>query len=573
MTFKSWSLYQKISGLVGLLIFFSAISTYYSIYSLKRIHSTIEQLAHVHFEARALSSQITDRQRFMVIQTRNIIIESDAKKLASIMVNFVDAGQKQDELFSKIGPLLDQAAKAELTIYKENRSKWFELIKKAYDLRLKGQTEEASTIIFAAQTDILNGMLKTLDTIRGITTVNAEAAGNDASTQVSTATTVSIALGLLSALLSGLIAFFVINGLKSSIQRIVGTLSENARLVAGASHQIASTAEELSQASTEQATSLEQTSSSIEEMNSMVGKNSDNASKAASTTHESNINAKEGQDVVAKMILAMGDINQSNNSIMEQVDYSNQQITEIVQVIKEIGLKTKVINDIVFQTKLLSFNASVEAARAGDQGKGFAVVAEEVGNLAQMSGNAAKEITELLDNSIHKVESIVNETKTKVGAQVLTGKEKVNIGTEIANQCGEILKTIVMGVSSISKMAEEISVASNEQALGVNEITKAISQLDSVTQQNSATSEETASAAEELSAQAESLSNAVEELVATIDGTGKRMVAEKTVISKNSGSSEKKSVNPATKFTPSPTKKSASMDGIPSHNHAGFEDV
>lgn len=571
MTFKSWSLYQKISGLVGLLIFFSAISTYYSIHSLKSIHSTIEQLAHVHFEARALSSQITDRQRFMVIQTRNIIIESDVKKLANIMDGFLEAGQKQDELFSKIEPLLDQAAKAELATYKENRSKWFELIKKAYDLRLKGQTEEVSAIIFAAQTDILNGMLKTLDTIRGITTVNAEAAGNDASTQVSTATTVSIALGLLSALLSGLIAFFVINGLKSSIQRIVGTLSENARLVASASHQIASTAEELSQASTEQATSLEQTSSSIEEMNSMVGKNSDNASKAASTTHESSINAKEGQDVVAKMILAMGDINQSNNSIMEQVDYSNQQITEIVQVIKEIGLKTKVINDIVFQTKLLSFNASVEAARAGEQGKGFAVVAEEVGNLAQMSGNAAKEITELLDNSIHKVESIVNETKTKVGAQVLTGKEKVNVGTEIANQCGEILNTIVMGVSSISKMAEEISVASNEQALGVNEITKAISQLDSVTQQNSATSEETASAAEELSAQAESLSNAVEELVATIDGTGKRMVVERTVISKNSGSSEKKSMKPAT--IPTPIKKAAGMDGVPSHNHAGFEDV
>lgn len=571
MTFKSWSLYQKISGLVGLLIFFSAISAYYSIFSLKSIHSTIEQLAHVHFEARALSSQITDRQRFMVIQTRNIIIESDGKKLANIMNGFLEAGQKQDELFTKIEPLLDQAAKAELATYKENRSKWFELIKKAYDLRLKGQTEEVSTIIFSAQTDILNGMLKTLDTIRGITTVNAEAAGNDASTQVSTATTVSIALGLLSALLSGVIAFFVINGLKSSIQRIVGTLSENARLVASASHQIASTAEELSQASTEQATSLEQTSSSIEEMNSMVGKNSDNASKAASTTHESSINAKEGQDVVAKMILAMGDINQSNNSIMEQVDYSNQQITEIVQVIKEIGLKTKVINDIVFQTKLLSFNASVEAARAGDQGKGFAVVAEEVGNLAQMSGNAAKEITELLDNSIHKVESIVNETKTKVGAQVLTGKEKVNVGTEIANQCGEILNTIVMGVSSISKMAEEISVASNEQALGVNEITKAISQLDSVTQQNSATSEETASAAEELSAQAESLSNAVEELVATIDGTGKRMVVERTVISKNSGSSEKKSVKPAP--IPTPIKKTAGMDGVPSHNHAGFEDV
>jgi methyl-accepting chemotaxis protein len=78
---------------------------------------------------------------------------------------------------------------------------------------------------------------------------------------------------------------------------------------------------------------------------------------------------------------------------MNQINYSNEQMSEIVKVIQEIETKTKVINDIVFQTKLLSFNASVEAARAGEQGKGFAVVAEEVGNLAQMSGNAAKEIS------------------------------------------------------------------------------------------------------------------------------------------------------------------------------------
>ncbi len=270
------------------------------------------------------------------------------------------------------------------------------------------------------------------------------------------------------------------------------------------------------------------------------------------------------------MISAMGEINQSNNSIMEQVESSNKQITEIVDVIKEIGAKTKVINDIVFQTKLLSFNASVEAARAGEMGKGFAVVAEEVGNLAAMSGNAAREISELLDSSISKVETIVHETKEKVGTQVISGKEKVKVGTEIANQCGTLLETIVSEVSSISKMAEEISVASNEQAQGVGEITKAITQLDTVTQQNSSSSEETASAAEELSAQAESLNTAVLDLVAAIEGSRKAPVQTHTKMA------EVKTLPVKSKKTaPAQTsmKKAAGHDVVPSCDHSGFQDV
>lgn len=102
------------------------------------------------------------------------------------------------------------------------------------------------------------------------------------------------------------------------------------------------------------------------------------------------------------MIHSITEISESNDRIMSQVADGNRKISEIVQVISEIGNKTKVINDIVFQTKLLSFNASVEAARAGEHGKGFAVVAEEVGNLAQMSGNAAKEISDMLNGSVSR---------------------------------------------------------------------------------------------------------------------------------------------------------------------------
>ncbi|MBC7465543.1 MAG: hypothetical protein H7256_06080, partial [Bdellovibrio sp.] len=222
-----------------------------------------------------------------------------------------------------------------------------------------------------------------------------------------------------------LFTFLLSNSLVRTFNALSDSLYAASTEVNAASMQIASASEELSQATTEQAASLEETSASTEEMSSMVDKNSENAKNAAVVSSQSQVSAEKGKQVVEQMIRSMDDINQSNTKIMDQINHSNAEIETIVRVIQEIGTKTKVINDIVFQTKLLSFNASVEAARAGENGKGFAVVAEEVGKLAEMSGSAAKEITSLLDGSIQKVEGIVRDTKTKVEALVADGRSKV----------------------------------------------------------------------------------------------------------------------------------------------------
>ncbi|MDO9181016.1 MAG: methyl-accepting chemotaxis protein, partial [Bacteriovorax sp.] len=314
-----------------------------------------------------------------------------------------------------------------------------------------------------------------------------------------------ILISIIGIIASLIVAFMFATKLSKTISKIVANLEGSAGNVAAAATQIASTSEELSQATTEQAASLQETSSSIEEISSMINANTVSAKNSATSSGISLVNAEKGKVVVTQMISAIEEINTSNNNIRMQVDVSNTEIEEIVRLIIEIGNKTKVINDIVFQTKLLSFNASVEAARAGENGRGFAVVAEEVGKLAAMSGAAAIEISTMLNNSVIKVEAIVKNSKEKVGKLITEGKINIDTGIRIANECGAVLNEIVASVASVSNSVSEISTASQEQAQGVQEITKAIAQLDQVTQENTANSAESANAAEALSQQAETL--------------------------------------------------------------------
>ena len=313
--------------------------------------------------------------------------------------------------------------------------------------------------------------------------------------------------------------FFFINSLARQILGVTEQVGSASSQVSATSEQLSASSEQLSHATTEQAASLQETSSSIEEISSMITANTENARQSRNVSGQSFKTAERGKEVVNQMLKAIDDINTSNSSIMDQINATNSEIENIVKIINEIGTKTKVINDIVFQTKLLSFNASVEAARAGEQGKGFAVVAEEVGNLAAMSGSAALEISNMLDGSIKTVETIIRNSKEKIGKLILDGKEKVQTGTRVAHECEEVLNEIVSSVASVSDMISEISTASEEQAKGVQEITKAIAQLDQVTQQNSANSNESANSAEVLATQAAELNSLVKSLVQVISGT------------------------------------------------------
>lgn len=334
---------------------------------------------------------------------------------------------------------------------------------------------------------------------------------NETKVKIFTGLTIIIAIAL------GFSMAFSIK-LSRTLADLSNDLQSEADHVDEVAKKISSISESLSSSTTQQASALQQTSSSIEETSAMIERNASNARQSIEISHQSQNSVNVGKDSINRMMGSIRDIAKSNEEIINQIDESNKEIENIVRVINEIGDKTKVINDIVFQTKLLSFNASVEAARAGEQGKGFAVVAEEVGNLATMSGRSANEITEMLDRSIQLVESTIKNSKEKISKLVADGEQKVKSGTGIAEECLSVFNQIVGDVNKVSDMVEEISTASTEQSNGVREINLAVTELDSVAQQNSTMSQDTATTAEQLKAQVVSLKRMTHHLNKTVNG-------------------------------------------------------
>jgi methyl-accepting chemotaxis protein len=363
----------------------------------------------------------------------------------------------------------------------------------------------------------------------------------------------TVIIGFVVALLIGI---YMASSISRTMSQVASQLSSGADEVTAAATEISATAEQLSASAVEQASSLQETASSIEEMSSMVKQNASNASRSSETARTGQDTANRGKQVITEMLGAMGEI-----------DAANKEIGEVVKVIGQIGNKTKVIDDIVFKTQLLSFNASVEAARAGEHGKGFAVVAEEVGNLAQMSGNAAREISEMLEQSLERVERMIQ-----------TSKQKVEVGLNVGKRCNDVLDELVDSVSEVNSMANEIATACQEQSRGITEINRAVTQMDQVTQQNASASQQSAAASEELSHQAESLRASVGELLRLLNGSEHAQIE---AISPNSHQARRSSVRtPAKRVVhqePAPRLKKSdnikSVEGVPSNQNSGFDEA
>lgn len=323
------------------------------------------------------------------------------------------------------------------------------------------------------------------------------------------------------ALAIGIPAFFISAKFKMyivSVKDLVSEMVDIADSLVGSSTEVRKTASSLAQSTSDESAAMERTTSALAQLRAMIASNSTNAENSANSANDSKLFSSEGMDVVNKVVQALEEIKQNNDDFSATAQQTTDKMAEIAASIKMIGEKTKIINDIVFQTKLLSFNASVEAARAGEHGKGFSVVAEEVGNLAQLSGNSAKEITELLDSSIQNVEMIVSQTQNSVNRIVDTARSKISNGVEIANECRSILEKIDHNLTSVNEMTQEISKASKEQTIGVDEITDAMNKVENASKVNKKVSSETNEVSENLDNESNRLNQAIQNLAMALDG-------------------------------------------------------
>lgn len=524
---KNWSLNAKVWGVVGVLSVAYAISFTISFYSGKKNIEALDNITNVLNKRMSFIVAARNDQRSIIVNSLKVMVFEKPELIKQYTDRYHKSVEDLKHNLDGYYEIGSPEGRAIIDEYRATFKTFHERAQAIMDAKANNKSiSEMANILSSNEADN-EKMLANMKAMVDLTNGRMDKASREAQKFAEESTMFNVVFSAVAIFFSLLVAFFVLRALTKAIDAIIQQLTQGSEQVSSASTQIASASEELSQATTEQAASLEETAASVEEMSSMVQKNTENAG-TASTAAQQSLNATEkGQAVVTKMLTAMNGIDQSNATIMEQVNASNAQVAGIVKVVEQIAKKTQVINEIVNKTELLSFNASVEAARAGEHGKGFAVVAEEVGNLARMSGTAAEEITTLIEGSIESVNKIVQETGAKVSALIQSGKQSVDEGTKVAQECNEILKDISHEVNRVTSMSGEIASASNEQSRGISEISKAMNQLDQMTQQNAATSEEAASAAEELAAQAEVLSGTVAQLLSTVKG-GSSQAQQKT---------------------------------------------
>ncbi len=264
-------------------------------------------------------------------------------------------------------------------------------------------------------------------------------------------------------------------GITNSINSVINNLTEGSAQVSAASSEVSASSQQLAESSSEQAASIEEISSSLEEIASMTKQNAQNANEAMNGSLDTRKSAEKGAVTMEDMVKAIDEIKTSSD--------------ETAKIIKTI-------DEIAFQTNLLALNAAVEAARAGEAGAGFAVVAEEVRNLALRSAEAAKNTSDLIEQSQRNADN----------------------GVTVTRDVASILEEIVEASKKVAQVSSEVSNATDEQVQGIDQVNKAVEMMDTSTQTIAANAEESASSSEELNAQATELNTMVNVLIGIVGG-------------------------------------------------------
>jgi methyl-accepting chemotaxis protein len=445
------------------------------------------------FQARALRNMALMSDPAQVAQEKQAIEKSKAE-----VIRLVSGLDKV--ILSAEGRALQQATADARQPFRDGQEKYMALL-------AGGQREEAIRFLLENLRPLQLAYFKAIDNAVDFQSAGATQAGAQAEAAVRNLVTTIIAAVLLAALVAVGMAVWIIRSItrpineavelaravaagdltrrvevrstdetgvlmqaladmQNGLVQVVGRVRSGSEGVSSASVQIAQGNQDLSSRTENQASALEETAASMEELSSTVRQNADNAAQANQLAQTASNVARQGGEVVSQVV-----------DTMKGIETSSKKIADIISV----------IDGIAFQTNILALNAAVEAARAGEQGRGFAVVAGEVRNLAQRSASAAKEIKDLITESV----------------------ERVSSGTVLVDKAGSTMSEVVDSVRRVTDIMAEISAASKEQSDGVAQIGEAVTQMDQATQQNAALVEEMAAAASSLRTQASDLVQAV----------------------------------------------------------------
>ncbi|MBN2068843.1 MAG: hypothetical protein JW739_04325 [Opitutales bacterium] len=374
-----------------------------------------------------------------------------------------------------------------LDVWKNHTRSIFDLSQNIIaDVTAREQALSQSLSHFSTMRGLLDNITEALEKqvevkIQGVNAAAAEAeAGNEKFKQDSTRRLFFFyGIGIIVAVITVVALLLLSRNILKVLSDAIQGLTQSSREVTSASSQLSDSSQNLAHSANQQASTLEETFASIEELSSMTKQNADNAGKANKNAEHSKSEAEKGRLAMERMA-----------NVMERIKSSSDEMAKII----------KTIDEIAFQTNILALNAAVEAARAGEAGAGFAVVADEVRSLAQRSAEAAKNTSQMIEESQHHTSDGVNSSK----------------------DVARILLTIYEDVVSVAGIIGEVTAASQEQSEGLKQISIAASHMDQISQNTAANAEESASAGEELAAQAEMLNELVQEIKNLLDGSGKK---------------------------------------------------
>jgi methyl-accepting chemotaxis protein len=516
--------------------------TVVGILRMAQIQNRLDHVVNVNNVVTRLVVDMRNNVSERVTSLRTLTLMTDPADMEPELNRFKEQTAKYDALQQKLAAKFSEEASAEekalLNQVKEAEGTAMPAIAKASQLYLANNAMDATRVMVKEIRPAQKKWLEALDKLGGLedklnaqTQVDAEAAFASARNFMLVLLGLAVALGILAATvitrgllkqlggepgytakIAGSIAegdlsiaintkstdrgslLIEMKQMRNSLVDIVSQVRRGTHTITTASREIAAGNTDLSSRTELQASSLEKTASAMEELTSTVKQNADNAREANHLAATASDVARKGGEVVSQVVGTMGEINSSASKIADIIG---------------------VIDGIAFQTNILALNAAVEAARAGEQGRGFAVVASEVRNLAQRSAAAAKEIKQLIGDSV----------------------EKIGRGSKLVGQAGETMDEVVASVKRVTDIMSDIASASAEQSAGIEQVNVSIIEMDGMTQQNAALVEQAAAAFQSLQDQAAELQRVVSifklaegEEPAVVDAPAPAAVANRAVV-------------------------------------------